>query len=166
VPTTPSPSASPSPKAVPARALAVRSIVAYGPGGPADGDHPEKVQNLLIPGAGDPWETDWYATARFGALKTGTGLLLDMGHPVTVTSVRIRFGSTLGASLQIRAGDSPAFSDLAGKASAQDAGGTMTLHIRKPTRAQFVLIWITKLPPSAVGQFRESVYSVAVFGRP
>jgi hypothetical protein len=166
VPTTPSPSPSPSPKVVSARALAVRSVAAYGPAGPADGDHPEKAQNLLTPGAGDPWETDWYASAKFGMLQTGTGLLLDMGHPVTVTSLRIRLDSTPGASLQIRVGDQTAFSDLAPKASTQDAGGTLTLHIRRPARAQFVLIWITKLPPSGGGQFRESVYSVAAFGRP
>jgi hypothetical protein len=164
VPTTPSPS--PKPKAVPARALAVRSALAYGPGGTADGDHPEKARNVLIPRTGDPWETDWYASAKFGMLKTGTGLLLDMGRPVTVTSLRIRLDSTPGASLQIRVGNSTAFSETTVKATAQNAGGTLTLHLRKPTRARYVLIWITRLPPSGAGQFRETVYSVAVAGRP
>ncbi len=33
------------------------------------------------------WQTQWYATAEFGSLKTGTGLLVDMGRPVRITSV-------------------------------------------------------------------------------
>jgi cytoskeletal protein RodZ len=164
LPTTPSPA--PKPTAVPARALAVRSAMAYGPGGTAHGDHPDKARNVLIPGTGDPWQTDWYATAKFGMLQTGTGLLLDMGRPVTVTSLRIRLDSTPGASLQIRVGNSTAFSETTVRATAQGAGGILTLHLRKPTHARYVLIWITRLPPSAAGQFRETVYSVAVAGRP
>jgi hypothetical protein len=38
------------------------------------------------------WHTHWYATAAFGQLKPGTGLLLDMGATVTITSLTVQFG--------------------------------------------------------------------------
>ena len=99
-------------------------------------------------------------------LKSGTGLLLDMGRPVTITSLRIRLGSASGANLQVRVGDEPALSTMPIRASAQDASGPWTLRLVKPTRARYVIIWFTKLPPFAVGQYRVSVYSVTVSGRP
>jgi len=140
--------------------------MAYGPNGTADGDHPDRAWNVISKYASQPWETAWYVTAKFGMLKAGTGLLLDMGRPVTVTSLRIRLTSTHGANLQIRVGNQPVISEMPTKVSAQDAGGTWTLRLAEPTPARYVLIWFTRLPPVAVGQYRESVYSVTVSGRP
>jgi len=151
---------------VPIRQLAVHSAVAYGPAGTADGDHPDRAWNVIARYPAQPWQTDWYATARFGMLKPGTGLLLDMGRRVTITSLRIRLGSASGASLQIRVGDEPALSTMPVGASTQDASGPSTLHLVRPARARYVIIWFTKLPPVAVGQYRVSVYSVTVSGRP
>jgi hypothetical protein len=163
---TPTPASTPVPVPVPIRQLAVLSAVAYGPAGAADGDHPDRAWNVIARYPAQPWQTDWYATARFGALKPGTGLLLDMGRRVTITSLRIRLGSAGGASLQIRVGDEPALSMMPVRASAQDASGPMTSHLVRPARARYVIIWFTKLPPVAVGQYRVSVYSVTVSGRP
>jgi hypothetical protein len=99
-------------------------------------------------------------------LKSGTGLLLDMGRPVTITSLRIQLGSASGANLQVRVGDEPVISKMPTAVSARDASGPWTLRLVKPARARYVIIWFTKLPPFAVGQFRASVYSVTVDGRP
>jgi hypothetical protein len=162
----PTPAPKPKPAPVPARQLAVQSVAAYGPAGTADGDHPEKAGNVVASDPAQPWQTDWYATAKFGALKSGTGLLLDMGSPVTVTSLRIRLGSVSGTNLQIAVGNSPDLSVMSTQASTQNASGRLTLHLVKPTRARYVVIWFTKLPPFAVGQYRVSVYSVTVSGRP
>lgn len=163
---TPSPAPKPKPAPAPARLLAVQSVAAYGPAGIADGDHPEKAGNVIASDPAQPWQTDWYATAKFGALKSGTGLLLDMGRRVTVTSLRIRLGTVSGANLQIAVGNSPDLSAMSTQASTQNASGPLTLHLVKPTRARYVVIWFTKLPPFAIGQYRVSVYSVTVSGRP
>jgi hypothetical protein len=151
---------------MPVRQVTVRSAVAYGPGGTADGDHPERAWNVIARNPAGPWQTDWYATAKFGMLKSGTGLLLDMGSRVTITSLRIRLGSAQSTSLQVRVGDEAVISKMPTKVSAQGASGPWTLRLVQPTRARYVIIWFTKLPPVAVGQYRVSVYSVTVNGRP
>ena len=52
-------------------------------------------------------------------LKHGTGLLLDLGGQVTVTSVRIDLTKYRGASLQIKVGNGTAPQDLRVAATAE-----------------------------------------------
>src|SRR5262249_46988519 len=43
------------------------------------------------------WSTQWYQTALFGGLKTGTGFILDLGSAQKVGSVEVTFGNAPGA---------------------------------------------------------------------
>src|SRR5208283_4219254 len=49
-----------------------------------------------------------YATARFGNLDAGTGLLLDMGRPAAIIVAWVTLGPAHGASFQLRVGTAPA----------------------------------------------------------
>jgi hypothetical protein len=157
------PKATPGP---PAAQLTVQEASAFGPDGLADGDNPQAAGYVIDPNAPLPWHTDWYMTAEFGQLKYGTGLLLDMGQTVTVTSVRIRLDDISGADLQVRAGAVASLDAAPVLASAQDAGGALTLQLKAPARARYVIIWFTGLPPDGAGKYQASVYSIAVTGRP
>ena len=162
---TPSPTqATPTPP--PAVRLSVRSASAFGPNGLADGDNPQAAGNVITPGAALPWQTDWYATPTFGMLKDGTGVLLDMGKPVTITSVQVRLGSIRGANLQVRAGNAASLSAAPVVASAQDAAGTLTVQLKKPARARYVILWFTQLPPSGNGNYQATIYSATINGHP
>ncbi len=110
VPTSPPPTVSPAPTpAVPAQALTPVSAAALGPGG---GDNPQRAHLAIDGSRATAWRTDWYTNARFGNLYPGTGLLLDMGRTVTITSVRINLGRGSGAGLQLRAGARPSRAGL------------------------------------------------------
>jgi hypothetical protein len=50
---------------VPVRKLAVSSAEAFGPDGPGDGDNPGNAMNTVRPGVAQPWNTQWYKSARF-----------------------------------------------------------------------------------------------------
>ena len=153
------------PAAPPTMALAPVSASAFGPGG-RQGDNPAAAHLVIgrSPAAG--WHTDWYTTARFGNLYGGTGLLVDMGRPVTFTAARIRLGSVRGADLQLRIGDAPALKELRPAASAADAGGVLRLQLAAPVRGRYVLIWFTRLPPDPAGTFQAIVYHVRLEGQP
>ena len=113
------------------------------------------------------WNTDWYTSADFGHLYQGTGLLIDMGRQVTVTSMRIDLAGYRGANLQVRVGDaasSPYGMRVAARAS--DAGGTVRLRFSGPEHVRYLLIWFTELPPNGAGQYQAAVYHVVVNGRP
>ena len=111
------------------------------------------------------WLTDWYTTARFGNLYSGTGLLLDMGHPVTLTAAQIALGTARGASVQLRVGAAPALADLHAVAHKAGTGGVVRFRLASPARGRYVLIWFTRLPPDPAGTFRAEVWNVRLEGR-
>ncbi len=96
------PTAKPSAKPTPARPhvsqpvtlLPLAAAEAFGPGGLGDGDNPSGAANAIASNPPLPWSTNWYTTAKFGMLKSGTGLLLTLGHQATITSVRIDLTGT------------------------------------------------------------------------
>jgi len=162
---TPSATAPRTAAAPPLRTIAAVSAEAFGPDGTADGDNPQNAGRVLTDPA-DGWVTQWYATANFGALKQGTGLLLDMGHTVTIATVRLTLGSYPGTNLELRLGTSPVFGALPVVASANNAGTVLSLSLKAPVRARYVLLWFTKLPPDGAGTYQVLVHGVTVRGRP
>jgi hypothetical protein len=163
-PKTSQPAEAPSPPpAMPAQTLTPVHASAFGPGG---GDNPQ-LAHLAIGGhraAG--WHTDWYTSARFGNLYLGTGLLLDMGRPVTVTAARITLGSARGASLQVRIGAKPALTAMPPAAHVSGTGGTVRLQLTTPAHGRYVLVWFTRLPADPAGTFQALVYNVSLEGHP
>ena len=160
---TPSPSPSASPRAA-AQPLAPASASAFGTGGPGTGDNAELAQMAIDGSKGTAWHSDWYTSPAFGNLYPGTGLLLDMGHPVTVTAAKIALGGGAGADLQLRIGQAPSLGSLPAVARAQNAGGTVQLQPGHPAHGRYVLIWFTRLPPDPAGTFQASVQNVSLTG--
>jgi hypothetical protein len=141
------------------------SAVAYGPSGRADGDNPGNATNAIARDASQPWSTQWYSTPTFGLLKHGTGLLLDLGGKVTVTSLRLDLAQYQGADLQIRVGNGTASQDLRVAATANNVGGVVKLTLLHPAAERYLLIWFIQLPPDGSGHYQESVSHVAITGR-
>ena len=147
-----------------AHPLGVTSAAAFGPDGLSDGDNPGLASRIVDVSTDLAWYSEWYATPYFGNLKSGTGILLDMGETVNVSSVQLVLGTAPGADVQVRVGDSPYLSALTSVASAFDAGGSVRLTATAPTRGQYVLIWFTRLPPDSQGHYQVSLYSAVVDG--
>jgi hypothetical protein len=176
-PSAPAPSAAAPPTRAQAPALPqkVMSVTAFGPDGTSDGDHPGTAALVgpVRPAAGStvagdtapqPWSTSWYATPQFGNLQPGTGLLLDLGHPVTVSSVVLALGPKRGADVQVRVGNSPSLASLPVTASATGAAGDVRVPVSAETAGRYVLIWFTRLPPDGQGHYQVDVYGVTVNG--
>ena len=145
--------------------LPVVSAAAFGPNGTGDGDNPQLAGAVLTnPASG--WMTDWYASAEFGSLKQGTGLLLDMGKNVTISSVQVRLGTATGASIELLTGTQPTMSAFRVAAARQGVGGLVTLTPDRSVMTRYVLLWFTKLPLDGNGTYQASVHQVAVKGQP
>jgi len=152
--------------AVAAQALTPVSATAFGPLGGSGGDNPELARLAIDGSPATAWHTQWYATAAFGNLKPGTGLLLDMGRPVTITSAQIMLGAITGADFQLRAGGEPVLADLQPVARATAAGGVVTMRPARPAKARYLLLWFTRLPPDSSGTFEAIIYDVRLHGTP
>jgi transcriptional regulator with XRE-family HTH domain len=148
----------------PAKLLHPARVVAFGPGGSA-GDNGQLAFRAIDGNPGTAWHTDWYATEFFGGLKNGTGILIDMGAPVTITAAQISLGSAGGADVQLRVGRTASIADLPRVAAVAGAGDSAHMRLATPARGRYVLIWFTKLPPDSAGTFRASVYGVRLTGR-
>jgi hypothetical protein len=167
---TPSATAKPTPTqparvSQPVTTLPVAAAEAFGPDGLGDGDNPSGADYAIASSPPLPWSTNWYATAKFGMLKSGTGLLLRLAHQSTITSVRIHLTGYQGVNLQLKVGDGTDPQDFRVVATADDTGGTVRLTVAHPASARYLLIWFTQLPPNGAGQYQESVYHVLVNGR-
>jgi hypothetical protein len=146
------------------RTLTPVSATAIGSaGGP--GDNSDLARLAIDGNPATAWHTDWYATAQFGNLYPGTGLLVDMGRPATLTGAVIRLGRAHGASFQLRAGATPALASLRPVARASGAGGVVRLRVARPVRGRYLLLWFTRLPPGPTGNFQASVYQLVLTGR-
>jgi cytoskeletal protein RodZ len=160
---------SPSPTPVVARVLTPASVAAFGPAGTADGDNPSTATRAISGNAATPWYSDWYAAPDING-QPGTGLLLDMGRTVTITSVRLSLGASKdaskGATLQLRAGATPTLTDLRQVAASTGAGGTVKLALASPVQARYLLIWFTTLPQDTSGTYQASVYAITIKGQP
>lgn len=164
---TPAPTrTSAQPSAPPAvQVLVPASATAFGPTGPDSGDNPGDADLAIDASMATAWQTDWYRSAAFGNLQAGTGLLIDMGRPVSILTVQLILGAP-GADLQLLTGDTPALSQLQVQATANDAGDSVTLNLTNSGPASYLLIWFTVLPPDSSGTFQASVYNVRIEGTP
>ena len=136
------------------------SVTAFGPGG---GDNPQ-LAHLVLGGHGAAWRSDWYTSASFGNLYSGTGLLLDMGHPVTITAAQVTLGRAAGASFQIRVGASPTLAGTRAAAQVAGADGVVRLRLDRPAQGRYVVVWFTRLPPDQSGTFQAAVFHISLRG--
>lgn len=151
--------ASSPPTTVTVRQVKPSSATAVGPGGAGDGDNPGNAGQALSGDPGSAWRTQWYTTAAFGNLKSGTGLLLTLPHTVTAAGLTIQLDNS-GASLQVRAGTSPG--SLRTVASVPSAGSTVRLPLHSRPHVRYLVLWFTRLPPDGQGTYQAAVYGVTV----
>jgi hypothetical protein len=143
---------------------------------PANDPGNEDSQNAKLAIDGNPataWASQFYATANFGNLKKGSGLLLDMGTAIRLSSIQVSFGDVTGADVRIEIGSTDvrsaeALASFTTVASADNVGGTHTFPAHSSAAGLYVLIWFTKLPPDSgnPGKYMAQISNVIVRGSP
>ena len=99
-------------------------------------------------------------------LKTGVGLLLDLGSPTTVRSVRLTLpGGPTTAEVYRTSGEPANVDELEPAASGSSTTDDPTVALRLPddTASRYVVVWLTSLPP-VEGGFQGLVGEVVVAG--
>jgi serine/threonine protein kinase len=166
-----------APPAVPVTVLKPAGAHGYDPlSSVADDPGNENSGQAQFATDGDPataWHTQYYLNnPRFGGLKSGTGLILDMGQAVRLSSVTVSFGPVPGASAEIKVGSSDLRSPAALRmfttvSSRAGVGGTVTFREHSAVTGRYVLIWFTQLPPQtagSTGSYEAEIFNVTVRG--
>ena len=124
---------------------------------PGNTEDPTLAMDAIDGSATTGWATSYYfGSPKFGGLKPGTGLLINMGRQVKLSQVKLQFGPGvttagiyLGNSGPSSATSSSALSSF--KLVSPQASGTGS-HAFNVSSAdanvtgQYVLIWLTSLP--------------------
>lgn len=161
-PTQPSESAAPTTPPVTGTTLAPSGVQLFDPQGDSQ-DNPNDVSKAID---GDPatgWSTvEYRRNATFGNLKTGMGLIVDLGEPVSVHQVTVTT-TTPGLDLEIRAGDQPGGQadsyQVLGK-STNLGGSAVTIPVTGNGQHRYWVVWITKLAPASDGNFQAALAEV------
>jgi serine/threonine protein kinase len=139
---------------------------------PGSNEDSAEVGNAIDGSASTFWHTSYYdGNPVFGGLKTGTGLLLDMGRDVRLSQIVVQFGTVCCAHVQIEIGNdnnpvASALSTFTVLQRSDAAQGNTTFNVTKNTTGRYVLIWLTYLPPltGSSGEFEAQIYNVVVHG--
>jgi hypothetical protein len=113
---------------------------------------------------GNAWTSQRYESAKFGNLKPGIGLLLDLGSARTLTAVTFT-ATTSPLTVELRAGDDKG-NDADGYAkvgSPVTAKGSTSLPATAGGSHRYWLVWVTSLAPDD-GKFGATITSVAAKG--
>ncbi|MGH3730576.1 MAG: protein kinase family protein [Micromonosporaceae bacterium] len=134
------------------------------------GDRTESdgIERAVDSDPGTGWSTDEYNSPRFGDLKAGMGLLIDLGKARKVSSVNLTL-SAPDAEISIRAGDEDYGDDFDGDKQIveeyDEAYGPKlvetTAKIPVDVNAQYMLIWITELP-TYEGKFQVEIKEIQI----
>jgi hypothetical protein len=147
-------------------------------------DNPADANMAIDNNPSTAWQTYQYdGNPVFGGLQQGSGLMLNMGHSVKLSSVKVTFESIPGANVQIKIGNpsnpDPAQGTQSDVALSQsiansmttvaqqtNVSGTVTFTVNSSARGQYVLIWFTKLAPMAghPNKYQGSIFNVVVTG--
>lgn len=148
--------------------IAIKGAQSYNPLGEGPEGQPAKAVD------GDPntaWSTQWY-NDQFGtrppALKSGTGLLIDLGSPQSVSSVSVQFVGEHTAELRVptpAAAANPMQAKPDGFTVAGKKSGTnVEYSLDSPVTTRYLLLWLTALPKDGAGTFTGQVAEVKVSG--
>jgi hypothetical protein len=115
------------------------------------------------------WSTDEYNSPRFGNLKPGMGLLIDLGSAKRLSAVHLTMSSP-DATVAIRygaedfgdtsSGDKQIANDYKDAVAAKPLGATAQVPLNVKT--QYLLIWITELPTQG-GKYQVQIKEIQVY---
>jgi serine/threonine protein kinase len=139
----------------------------FDPEGDPPEENPDQVP-LAIDGKPDTgWRTLTYKDdARLGGLKSGVGIVLDLGSEQEVGSVQVQLGGA-PTDLELYAAapgvdNAPAeLADVRRLTAATADDDSVILRVDPHVRTRFLVVWLTKLP-QVTGGFRGEVTEVTV----
>ncbi len=144
--------------------LAIAAVADHDPLGGGD-EHPEDIDRIADGDPGTAWDTEGYETADLGGLKSGVGLLVDLGAVQDVAAVELDLvldgvDLTVTVSEERPAGDPTESGTVLGTAA--DAGGTVEVA-GGPVAGRWVAVWFTSLADDG-RRHRAEVAEVRVLG--
>ncbi len=158
----------PSRSTISPSAAALTGLVAadFDPQGQPPEENPADARLAVDGDLGTAWSTSSY-NDQLGpppGLKTGVGLVIDLGENRRVTEVDLALGgSPTDVSLYLTDDPPNGVVGLTPIASETAGDDQVAIPVSRPAQGRYLIVWLTSLPPSG-DQFRGSVAEVVVRG--
>ncbi|MET9576192.1 protein kinase family protein [Streptomyces massasporeus] len=152
-----------SPKKPISKPIAIKGAQDFDPLGNDGSENPDEINRLYDNAPGTYWETSFYTSADFGRLKSGVGVILDLGKVQDVGKMTVSFKGETSVELRAASGAATQPQSLEGYTKvAQGAGTTVTLKPDESLKSRYLLVWLTKLPLTEQGNYRGRVVDIKV----
>ncbi len=130
-------------------------------------ENPDQAANAIDGDPATTWSTvTYYNRPDLGGLKSGVGLVLDLGEDQEVGEVTVRFG-TAPTSFRLYAAPEGTTSSPTALDQLQEVGGQdgaprrTTVQLDPAPTTRYLLLWLTELP-AAPGGYRGEVAEINV----
>ncbi|MDG9701138.1 protein kinase family protein [Streptomyces sp. DH37] len=154
------------PEAAPTgRPIEISLVKDFDPSGSDGSENGDDVAAVLDSDPNTYWQTSsYFGNPKFGGLKEGVGLILDLGKSQQVSSVRVDFRGTTSVDFLAAGKDIAEMpSSLSDFSRVSSGSGTeVELRAKKPIETRYVLVWLTELPPAEGGNYRGRITEVEV----
>jgi len=142
-------------------AVRIASAQAFDPFGNPPAENDGDAARAVDGDASTVWKTEHYKSALFGGLKTGVGLVLDVGSPKQAgeLDLRLLYG---GANVEVYGAAETPPSSLDGWTANKlgdksGAGQNVKVSLSGNDSYRYYLIWFTQLPPAPDGNFQDGI---------
>ncbi|GLU47007.1 protein kinase family protein [Nocardiopsis ansamitocini] len=129
----------------------------------SDDEHSDKAHLAIDGDSGTAWNTQGYNDAEFGKLKSGVGLMLDMGAEVEIHELDVLFGGG-SYSYQIRVGNQADGSALTEVHADSGASGQVGIKLDEPAMGRYVVVWFVAPLSQDGGKYRGTINEVELRG--
>ena len=155
------PSAEPTQNAeesqTPSGPVSIAGVTDLDPPPSGNGEENAELTGLSVDGnPGTAWQTmTYYGNPKFGLLKNGVGLVVNLGRQQEVSSAQVTVqGGPTGVEVYAApegSGPPTTVQGLRRVAASNGANGATDLTFDKPASTQYLVVWLTSLPPAAGG---------------
>jgi hypothetical protein len=132
----------------------------------------DNADNMVDGNSGTAWTTEHYNEPNFGAHKPGMGVLINLGSKKSVSTVKVNF-TVQGATVQLRYGTSDPGSSSNGDKQIANTYKPIGDPVQAKTNVvlsvpaeidpvQYVMVWITELPPADDGRYQVGISEIQV----
>ncbi len=163
--------ADPIERSSPLRILPIQRAGDFDPQGDDNSENSDQARLAIDDKLTTGWPTSTYlGQAKLGGLKDGVGLVLDLGGPREVDSVRVRLaGTPTSFSIYVSPSDTTkvpgTLRGLRRVAVLNDAGTDATVSLDSGILTRYVVVWLRSVPEVQEGQFRGEIREVDIRGR-
>jgi putative peptidoglycan lipid II flippase len=153
-----------------AHELSVAGVNDFDPQGDDHVENPRQVGRIVDGSVRTGWRTTTYfGQAELGGLKDGVGVVLDLGGPREMSSLRIRLaGGPTDVSVYASSPGASEPRTLRGMrkiATLDAAGQDASLSLPSGFLTRYVVVWLTSLPEIEPDRFRGEIREITVEGR-